>query len=142
VTTDVTDSPTSWVKEHIDEYLASDGAEGHIWRGAPTLLVTTTGRRSGERRRTALIYGRHGADYVIVASYGGSPKHPLWYLNLAADAKVTVQVNGEVFDAVAREATPAERAELWPQMAELWPDYDNYQANTDRVIPVVILSAL
>ena len=140
MTSQVTDSPTSWVKEHIDEYVASNGAEGHIWNGVPTLLLTTTGRRSGEPRRTALIYGRYGKDYVIVASKGGAPKHPLWYLNLAANPRVAVQVADEVFDAVARDATAEEREELWPEMAKIWPDYDNYRTKTDRVIPVVILT--
>lgn len=140
MTTQVTDSPTSWVKEHIDEYVASGGAEGHIWNGAPTLLLTTTGRRSGEPRRTALIYGRFGKDYVVVASYGGSPKHPMWYLNLEARPRVTVQVEDEVFDAVARDAAAEEREQLWPEMAKIWPDYDNYQTKTSRVIPVVILT--
>jgi deazaflavin-dependent oxidoreductase (nitroreductase family) len=142
VTTQVTDSPTSWVKEHIDEYVATGGAQGHIWNGVPTLLLTTTGRRSGEPRRTALIYGRYGKDYVIVASKGGAPKHPLWYLNLQANPRVTVQVEDEVFDAVARDATAEEREELWPEMAKIWPDYDNYQQKTDRHIPVVILTRI
>jgi deazaflavin-dependent oxidoreductase (nitroreductase family) len=142
VTTQVTDSPTSWVKEHIDEYVATGGAQGHIWNGVPTLLLTTTGRRSGEPRRTALIYGRYGKDYVIVASKGGAPKHPLWYLNLQANPRVTVQVEDEVFDAVARDATAEEREEVWPEMAKIWPDYDNYQQKTDRHIPVVILTRI
>lgn len=142
MTTQVTDSPTSWVKEHIDEYVATGGAQGHIWNGVPTLLLTTTGRRSGEPRRTALIYGRYGKDYVIVASKGGAPKHPLWYLNLQANPRVTVQVEDEVFDAVARDATAEEREELWPEMAKIWPDYDNYQQKTDRHIPVVILTRI
>jgi deazaflavin-dependent oxidoreductase (nitroreductase family) len=140
VSTHVADSPTGWVKQHIDEYVASGGAQGHIWNGAPTLLLTTTGRRSGEPRRTALIYGRYGKDYVIVASKGGAPSHPLWYLNLQANPRVTVQVEDEVFDAVARDATAEEREELWPEMAKIWPDYDNYRKKTDRVIPVVILT--
>lgn len=142
MTTQVTDSPTSWVKEHIDEYVATGGAQGHIWNGVPTLLLTTTGRRSGEPRRTALIYGRYGKDYVIVASKGGAPKHPLWYLNLQANPRVTVQVEDEVFDAVARDATAEEREEVWPEMAKIWPDYDNYQQKTDRHIPVVILTRI
>jgi deazaflavin-dependent oxidoreductase (nitroreductase family) len=140
VTSQVTDSPTSWVKEHIDEYVASGGAQGHIWNGVPTLLLTTIGRRSGEPRRTALIYGRFGKDYVIVASKGGAPNHPLWYLNLQANPRVTVQVEDDVFDAVARDATAEEREQLWPEMAKIWPDYDNYRTKTSRVIPVVILT--
>jgi deazaflavin-dependent oxidoreductase (nitroreductase family) len=140
VATEVLDSPTGWVKEHIDEYVASGGAEGHIWRGVPTLLLTTTGRRTGELRRTALIYGRSGPDYVIVASNGGSRTHPSWYLNLSANPKVTVQVGEEVFTATARDAEPAERERLWPELTKIWPDYDNYQRRTARTIPVVVLS--
>jgi deazaflavin-dependent oxidoreductase (nitroreductase family) len=139
VTTQVNDSPTTWVKEHIEQYVASGGAEGHLWNGVPTLLLTSTGRRSGEPRRTALIYGRYGKDYVIVASNGGSQQHPMWYLNLQANPRVTVQVEDEVFEAVARDATAEEREELWAEMSKVWPDYDNYRTKTDRVIPVVIL---
>ena len=136
---DVTDSPTGWVKEHIDSYVATGGAEGHLWRGAPTLLLTTVGRRSGERRRTALIYGRDGEDYVVVASYGGAPKHPAWYLNLLDQPRVEVQVGDEVFPATARVADPLGRARLWPELARIWPAYDEYQRKTDREIPLVIL---
>jgi deazaflavin-dependent oxidoreductase (nitroreductase family) len=134
------DSPTGWVKEHIDEYVATGGAQGHLWRGVPTLLLTTKGRRSGELRRTALIYGRSGADYVVVASNGGAPTHPSWYLNLSADPHVTVQVGEEVFPATAREADPDEHETLWPEMAKIWPDYDNYQARTERTIPLIVLT--
>jgi deazaflavin-dependent oxidoreductase (nitroreductase family) len=136
----VQDSPTTWVREHIDSYVATGGREGHLWHGVPTLLLTTTGRKSGERRRTALIYGRDGDDYVVVASYGGSPKHPAWYLNLEADPVVEVQVGDEVFTARARTADPQERERLWPQLAAIWPDYDSYQGKTDREIPLVVLS--
>jgi deazaflavin-dependent oxidoreductase (nitroreductase family) len=140
VATEVLDSPTGWVKEHIDEYVATGGEQGHLWRGVPTLLLTTTGRRSGVQRRTALIYGRSGSDYVIVASNGGSRTHPAWYLNLSADPKVTVQVGDEVFPATAHEADAAERERLWPELTKIWPDYDKYQARTPRTIPVVVLS--
>ncbi|NDF88162.1 MAG: nitroreductase family deazaflavin-dependent oxidoreductase, partial [Actinobacteria bacterium] len=100
-TSKVIDSPVGWVQDHIRSYVESNGKEGHIWRGVPTLLLTTTGRKSGELRRTALIYGRDGDDYVIVASKGGAPKNPLWYENLVALPKVTIQVATEVFDCVA-----------------------------------------
>ena len=137
----VKDSPTDWVREHIDSYVATGGDEGHLWRGVPTLLLTTTGRRSGEQRRTALIYGRDGADYVVVASNGGSTTHPSWYLNLTAEPKVTVQVGDEVFEATARTVTDeSQRARLWPELAKIWPDYDKYQAKTDRQIPLVVLA--
>jgi deazaflavin-dependent oxidoreductase (nitroreductase family) len=135
-----TDSPTDWVHEHIQEYVASGGEQGHEWRpGVPTLLLTTTGRKSGQRRRTALIYGRDGDAYLVVASNGGSAGHPAWYLNLSADPAVTVQVKDEVFQARARTADPQERARLWPQLAKTWPAYDDYQRHTDREIPVVVL---
>lgn len=137
---DIKDSPTGWVREHIESYVSTAGRDGHLWRGAPTLLLTTTGRKTGERRRTPLIYGRDGDDYVIVASYGGAPTHPAWYLNLDADPEVEVQVGEEVFRAKARTAGPQERARLWPELAAVWPAYDEYQARTDREIPLVILS--
>jgi deazaflavin-dependent oxidoreductase (nitroreductase family) len=136
----VQDSPTTWVREHIDNYVATGGREGHLWRGVPTLLLTTTGRKSGERRRTALIYGRDGEDYVVVASYGGAPNHPAWYLNLEADPVVEVQVGDEVFTAKARTADAQERERVWPRLAAIWPDYDSYQAKTDREIPLVVLT--
>lgn len=137
---DIKDSPTGWVREHIESYVSTAGRDGHLWNGAPTLLLTTTGRKTGERRRTPLIYGRDGDDYVIVASYGGAPAHPAWYLNLDADPEVEVQVGEEVFRAKARTAGPQERARLWAELAAVWPAYDEYQARTDREIPLVILS--
>jgi deazaflavin-dependent oxidoreductase (nitroreductase family) len=138
---DVKDSPVGWVNRHIKAYVESDGKKGHEWRpGVPTLLLTTTGRRSGTRHRTALIYGRTGSDYVVVASTGGKPRHPAWYLNLSADPHVDVQVGPEKFSAVARTATGAERARLWAAMNEIWPSYAGYQKKTEREIPVVVLS--
>ncbi|GAA4069139.1 nitroreductase family deazaflavin-dependent oxidoreductase [Nonomuraea soli] len=137
---EIHDSPTGWVAKHIKQYVESDGAKGHQFHGAPTLLLTTTGRKSGLQRRTALIYGRDGDDYVIVASLGGSPTHPLWYLNLVDEPKVGVQVQADRFDAVARTATAEEKARLWPRMVEVWPAYEGYQNKTSREIPVVILS--
>ncbi|MEV5409968.1 nitroreductase family deazaflavin-dependent oxidoreductase [Thermopolyspora sp. NPDC052614] len=126
--------------EHIRRYQETDGREGHDWRrGTTTLLLTTTGRKTGKSHITPLIYRPHGDAYVVVASKGGDPRHPEWYLNLQANPHVKVQVLGDKFEAEARTATPQERAELWPYMAEVWPDYDEYQKKTDREIPVVIL---
>jgi proline iminopeptidase len=126
--------------KHVEAYLETDGEVGHDWRrGAPTLILTTTGRKSGEERKNALIYGMHGDDPVVVASKGGNPAHPGWYVNLRENPEVQVQIRGDRFRARARDATPEERAELWPQMTGLWPDYDSYQERTDREIPVVIL---
>jgi deazaflavin-dependent oxidoreductase (nitroreductase family) len=133
------DSPTAWVKDHIDRYVATDGADGHIWRGVTTLLLTVRGRRSGQPYRTALIYGRDGDNYIVVASKGGAPEHPEWYRNLVANPEVEVQVAADRFMAHARTANDEERPKLWVLMAEIWPAYNDYQAKTDREIPVVIL---
>ncbi|MBX7268728.1 nitroreductase family deazaflavin-dependent oxidoreductase [Micromonospora sp. Llam7] len=136
----VLDSPTGWVAEHINRYVDTDGADGHEWRpGVYTLLLTTRGRRSGALRRTALIYGRAGDAYTVVASQGGDPRHPAWYLNMLAEPQVQVQVGAERFTARSRTASAPERAQLWPAMAAIWPAYDDYQARTDREIPVVLL---
>ena len=141
-------SPTRWVADHTRRYLESGGAEGHLWHGpdgkltegVPTALLTTIGRQSGQPRRTALIYGRAGDDYLVVASKGGAPAHPLWYRNLVANSDVTLQVQSEAFEATARTATPEEKARLWPVMTKIWPPYDDYQKQTDRDIPLVIIS--
>lgn len=127
-------------EEHVRRYRETGGAVGHVWkRGSKVLLLTTKGRRSGEPRTTPLIYERHGDDYVIVASKGGSPEHPGWYRNLAKEPQVEVQVLDEVFPARARTATGDERERLWRLAARQWPDYDEYTKRTDREIPVVVL---
>ena len=126
-------------QEHVDAYLATDGEEGHDWRGTQTLILTTTGRKSGKQRLTPLIYGRHGNDYLIVASKGGTPENPDWYHNLSANPDVEIQVKGDKMRARARTATPAEKTEMWPIMTKEWPDYDDYQTKTDRDIPIVVV---
>jgi deazaflavin-dependent oxidoreductase (nitroreductase family) len=128
-------------KEHVDRYVATDGDEGYTWRdGSPILILTTTGRRSGEQRSNALIFGRHGDDLLVVGSKGGSPAPPKWYLNLVANPAVHVQVKGDRFAAHARTATAQEKPELWKIMAGIWPAYDAYQTRTEREIQVVILT--
>ena len=131
--------PRGWVEDHIRRYLESNGDDGHIWNGVPTLLLTTTGRKSGRSFTTPLIYGRYGDSYVIVASKGGAPRHPDWYMNLSENPEVGVQVAADRFTARARTASPDEKPEVWATMAEIWPEYDLYQTRTSRVIPVVIL---
>jgi deazaflavin-dependent oxidoreductase (nitroreductase family) len=128
-------------QEHVDRYRATDGAEGHEWlEGAPVLLLTTTGRKSGEPRTMPLIYGRTGdGEVMVVGSKGGWPHPPAWYLNLEANPEVEVQVKDDVFKARARVATPEEKPGLWQTMVGIWPHYDEYQANTEREIPVVVL---
>jgi deazaflavin-dependent oxidoreductase (nitroreductase family) len=133
------DPTTGWVREHLHRYVATDGENGHEWRGVPTLLLTTRGRRSGNLRRTPLIYGRAGQDYVVVASQGGRPQHPGWFHNLRAEPEVTIQVKADEMPARARVAEGEERARLWGMMAAIWPAYDDYQARTEREIPVVVL---
>ena len=137
--TEVHDSPEGWVADHIKSYVESDGEQGHLWRGVPTLLLTTKGRKSGELRRTALIYGEHDGAYLLVASQGGADKHPAWYLNLEANPEVYVQVGADKFTARARTAEAEEKPELWAAMTKIWPPYDEYQAKTQRQIPVVVL---
>jgi len=105
----------------------------------PTLLLTTIGRRTGQARRTPLIYGRDEDRYLVVASKGGSDDPPLWYTNLSADARVRIQVGSDTLDGRARTATAEEKERLWPVMTKIWPDYDTYQTRTSREIPIVII---
>jgi deazaflavin-dependent oxidoreductase (nitroreductase family) len=126
-------------KEHVERYRATDGEEGHDWLGTKTLLLTTTGRKSGEPRTTPLIYAPHGDAYMVVASNGGSTPPPAWYLNLSENPEVEVQVKGHRFSARARTAGAEEKPEMWRTMTAEWPHYDAYQENTDREIPVVVL---
>lgn len=128
-----------WIQDHLRRYLDSDGADGHIWNGVPTLLLTTRGRRSGTWQTLPLIYGSAGAAYVLVASKGGHADHPLWYKNLVAEPEVRVQVAADRFSARARTAQGEERRQLWQTMRAIWPQYDDYQAATEREIPVVVL---
>jgi proline iminopeptidase len=126
--------------EHVRRYRETDGAVGHIWReGSTILLLTTRGRKSGEKRTTPLIYAQDGDRWVIVASKGGAPDHPGWYKNLAQNPEVELQIKGEVFTARARTAEGEERERLWRKANEVWPHYDEYAQRTPREIPVVVL---
>ena len=136
-----------WMREHVRRYLATDGADGHLWdsreRGGPgpipTLLLVTRGRKSGKALTLPLIYGESGGSYVVIASKGGAPAHPAWYVNLTADPDVSVQVGAKRFEARARTATGAERERLWKQLAAIFPPYEASQKSTSREIPVVVL---
>lgn len=129
--------------EHVRAYRATDGELGHDWkRGSSVLLLTTTGRSSGEPRTTPLIYGRSGSDHLIVASNGGSPEPPGWFQNLGEQPEVEVQVLGDRFRARARVATAAEKPAMWEEMVRHWPPYDDYRRRTDREIPVVVLERI
>ncbi|MHB2018879.1 MAG: nitroreductase family deazaflavin-dependent oxidoreductase [Candidatus Xenobia bacterium] len=136
----------SWIDEHRKQYLA-DGNLGHMWDSTmvggpgkvPTLLLTTTGRKSGEKRIMPLIYGKTDEGYVVVGSKGGAPEHPDWYKNLLANPQVEVQVATDKFHATAETATGEKRRQLWEVMLPIWPAYEQYQTKTQREIPVVLL---
>lgn len=136
---EILDNPRGWVAQHIRRYVETDGKQGHRWSGVRTLPLTTRCRKSGRLRRTALIYGRDGDRYLVVASQGGAKRHPAWYLNLVDNPEVAVQVGADKFTAQARTANAKEKPRLWELMASIWPDYDSYQTRTKRDIPVVIL---
>ena len=128
-----------WQQEHVKRYQATDGADGHLWNNVPTLLLTTTGRKSGKQFTTPLIYGRDGDRYLIVASRGGAKHHPQWYLNIESTPGIEVQVLGDKFKARGRAANAEEKPALWKTMAGIWPAYNDYQARTERDIPVIII---
>jgi deazaflavin-dependent oxidoreductase (nitroreductase family) len=136
-----------WMEAHRELYQKTDGAEGHFVdfsraggsAETPTLILKTTGRRSGEAKLLPLIYGKDGDQFVIVASKGGAPKHPAWYLNLDANPEVGFQVGGKKYGGKARTAKGAERERLFKMMEGVFPPYTAYKAKTDREIPVVVL---
>jgi deazaflavin-dependent oxidoreductase (nitroreductase family) len=126
--------------EHVRVYRETGGKRGYDWRGTTILLLSTRGRRSGEQRTTPLIHRTDGGRWVVVASKGGSPEHPAWFENLQADPDATIEVKDEEIPVRASVAEGEERTRLWSLMSEVWPAYDDYQAKTDREIPVVVLS--
>jgi len=138
-----------WISQHIEQYL-TDPEAAHMWDSSslggpgilPTLLLTTTGRKSGQQKVSPLIYKKVGDAYVIIASKGGAPTHPAWYLNLQVDAGCEIQVGSVGLAVTARDATGDKRQALWDQLAEVYPPYNAYQqAAGDRVIPVVVLES-
>jgi proline iminopeptidase len=140
-------SEIPWIKEHVELY-RNDPEKARMWDSTllggpgllPTLLLTTAGRKSGKPRSSPLIYGEVGESYVIVASKGGMPNHPVWFLNLEANPDCELMVGPVRVSARARIAEGEERERLWKQMAELYPPYEQYQKNAGaRTIPVVVL---
>ncbi|MFB8281396.1 nitroreductase family deazaflavin-dependent oxidoreductase [Nocardia colli] len=134
------DSQWDWVAEQTRTYMASGGTEGHENNGVHMLVLATTGRRTGQPRRNVLIYGRSGDNLVVVASNAGADDNPAWFKNLLTNPSVGVQAGTHRFTAHARVASAAERATLWPQMAQIFPLYDEYTQQTDRIIPIVLLT--
>ena len=126
--------------EHVRVYRETAGERGYHWRGAKVLLLTTTGRTSGEQRTTPLIHGVDGDRWVIIASKGGAPDHPDWYLNLQADPEVTIQVEAEEIPALATTAEGDERARLWALAVDYNRLWGNYQRRAEREIPIVVLT--
>jgi deazaflavin-dependent oxidoreductase (nitroreductase family) len=141
-TTPPTDSRHPAIAQHARRYAETGGADGHLWNGAPTLLLTTTGRTSGLARRTALIYGRYRDSFLVVASNAGADHHPDWYLNLLHKPLVRIQILADLLVARARLTEDADRDHRWAIMTALWPDYDHYQAQTSRVVPIVELDPI
>ena len=137
-----------WQAQHANRYLASGGTEGHTWTRnlpghgeitAPALLLTTIGRKSGDKFFLPLFYGTDGNRYIVVASKGGAPQHPGWYRNLLANPDVEIQVGTKKMSAWARTTAGEERLQLWRKALEFWPPYADYQLKTEREIPVVVL---
>lgn len=130
--------------EHVLRYEETDGEVGyyHGDHGAPILILTTTGRKSGAERKNPLIYQEVDGGYAIVSSKGGAPNHPDWHLNLQANPEVKVQIKGDRFVARARIAEGEERARIWDKMVKVWPDYNEYTKKTDREIPIVVLERI
>ena len=126
-------------EEHVRAYRETDGETGYIWNGVTTLLMTMTGRKSGEPRTIPIIFTQVGDKQVIIASKGGAPKHPVWYLNICANPNVEIQIKGDKFKATARTAESPEREELWAEAVKNWPNYEVYQSRTERKIPVVVI---
>lgn len=137
-----------WMTEHANRYISSGGTDGHMYKTSlpgrpelivPSLLLTTTGRKSGEKFIFPLYYGQVGDSYFVIASKGGAPQDPGWYRNIIADPTVEIQVGTSKIKALARTATGEERARLWEKALEFWPPYADYQGKTEREIPVVVL---
>lgn len=130
---------TMFGEEHVKKYLETDGEVGYLWNGAPCLLLTTTGHKSGQPRTVPLIFGPDGDRCILIASKGGAPDHPHWYVNLDANPTVEVQVKGDKYTATARTVEGEERDRCWVIATSVWPNYDEYVQRTTRVIPVVVL---
>ena len=137
-------SPSDWVAEQVELYEGSLGTKGLTLRdtGLPVIIVTNRGRKTGAIRKTPLMRAKDGNSYILVASRGGAPKHPLWYHNLKAEPNVEIRDEAEVYSMRAREVVDSvERQRLWDIAVKAYPPYQEYQEKTDRVIPVFIAEA-
>ena len=125
--------------EHVRVYRETNGERGYHWRGTTILLLTTTGRSSGQERTTPLIHRTDEDRWVVVASKGGAPEHPTWYYNIKAHPEFPLQDGTETRTYVAREVSGQEREQWWERAVEAYPSYAEYQEKTDREIPVFVL---
>jgi len=132
-------SPQKWVRDQVDLYESSGGHDGTTMRGMPVIVLTTVGAKSGKLRKAPLMRVEHEGRYAAIASLGGSPKNPVWYANVVAHPLVELQDGPRKWDMVAREVSGAERDEWWARSVAAYPDYADYEAKTDRVIPVFVL---
>ena len=135
-------STSAWARDQAELYEATDGREGNLLRGRPVIILTSVGASSGALRKTALMRVEHDGRYAVVASKGGAPEHPAWYRNLVAHPHVELQDGAVKKDYLAHEASGAERDEWWARALETWPAYASYQAKTDRLIPVLVLTPM
>ena len=134
-------SPSEWVRDQVERYERSGGTEANtlLDTGMPIIIVTTKGRTTGALRKSPLMRVEHDGEYALVASMGGAPKHPVWYLNLVAHPDhVTIQDGPQPFAVSIREVDGDEKARWWARAVEAYPPYADYQARTERQIPVVI----
>ena len=132
-------SPEPWVRDQVEQFERSGGTEANTMRDVPIIVLTSRGAKSGRLRKTPLMRVEHDGRYVVVASKGGAPAHPVWYHNLVADPHVELQDGAERRDYVARELADDERAAWWDRAVAVWPDYAEYQKKTDRLIPLFVL---
>ena len=132
-------SPEAWVRDQVDKIESSGGTEGTTLRGLPVIVLTTKGAKSGKLRKTPLMRVEHDGAYAAVASLGGAPKHPVWYFNVQSEPLVELQDGPAKGDYRAREVTGEEKAAWWERAVAAYPDYADYQAKTDREIPVFVL---
>jgi deazaflavin-dependent oxidoreductase (nitroreductase family) len=133
-------SPSDWARKQAELFESTNGAEGNTLRGRPIILLLSRGAKTGKIRKTPLMRVEHDGEYAVVASQGGAPRHPYWYHNLVANPHVELQDGAVRKDYIAREVTGEERAVWWKRATAAWPDYDEYQKKTDRVIPVFVLT--
>jgi deazaflavin-dependent oxidoreductase (nitroreductase family) len=132
-------SPWSFAADQVEQYERSGGTEGSLMSGMPIVVLTTRGRRTGKIRKSPLMRVEHEGRYAVVGSLGGAPKNPVWVYNARENPDVTLQDGPQVLDLRAREVTGAERDEWWKHAVAAYPPYDDYQARTERVIPVFVL---